>query len=454
MEERNLTAGSIPGHIIRMSLPTMSGLLFQGLYDLVDMIWIGRISYEAVAAVTIFISIFWVFEVVNEIIGMSSVSLISQSFGAGDIERSQRAAEQTLVFKFLVSVAAAVVMCMTLEPILHLFTQDSAVLQHARSYGYLRAVFMPVFFSSFSVNTIFRCTGDAKTPMYLLVGSAAVNIVLDPILMFDTIPWLGVPGFGLGMFGAALATVIAFSLACIIGLILLLKGTSSIRITWKGMCSFDKELDRKLVMIGLPSGFEMLFRNAANSVLIKMVAFYGTAAVALVGVGMRIYSFIFMPILGILLGSGTIAGQNIGADRIDRASETAWFSVLIGGAVTAVFVAVIMIFPKPILGLFLSDLQDLHDGIVMMRIVAPSLLIAAVSLGWSAVFSGSGHTIPFLVSCIIAKWMVMIPYVYVVVYLFHGPLYYVWFSFLIGEFVELAVMGVSFARGRWKTRRV
>ncbi len=450
----DLTEGSIPRHIMYMAVPTMSGLLLQGFYDLVDMIWIGRISYEAVAAVTIYVSIFWIFEVVNEVIGMSSVSLISQSFGAGDSLRVQKTAEQTITCKFLVSVAAALALMISLEPLLRLFTSDPVVISHARSYGYLRTLFIPIFFSSFSVNTIFRCTGDAKTPMYLLVVSAVVNMILDPVLMFDTIPGLGIPGFGLGVFGAALATVISISIAFLAGFFLLLLGKAQVKITWRGMCTLDREIDRKLLTVGLPSGFEMLFRNSANSLLVKLVGFYGTAAIALIGVGMRIYSFIFMPILGIVMGSGAIAGQNLGANHIDRAVRTAWFSSLIGGAVTAVFVFFVMVFPDELLGLFLTDLQEVAQGAIMLRVVVPSLIIAAISLGWASVFSGSGYTMPFLVSCITAKWIIMIPYTAVIIYVFQAPLSAVWYCFFFGEAAEMLVLGMAFKRGKWKIKRV
>ena len=98
-----------------MSVPSMFGLMSQSFYDIVDMIWIGRISVKAVAAVTIFVSIFWLFEVLNEIIGMSSVSLISQSYGSGNNERARRASEQTILFKFAIAVLAAVLMLLLVK---------------------------------------------------------------------------------------------------------------------------------------------------------------------------------------------------------------------------------------------------------------------------------------------------------------------------------------------------
>jgi putative MATE family efflux protein len=452
--KRDLTTGSIVSHIFSMSLPTMAGLMFQGLYDLVDMIWIGQLSYESVAAVTIFISIFWLFEVLNEIIGMSSVSLISQSFGAGNIDRARRASEQALTLKLIIAAIAALIMYTLLEPMVRLFTDDDAVVSLALEYGRVRTIFMPMFFSSFSVNTIFRCTGDAKTPMYLLIGSALLNIILDPLLMFDVIPGTSLPGLGLGMRGAAIATVVSYTAAFVTGFLLLLRGRAAVTITLRGMLHLDKGISKKLLTIGLPSGIEMLFRNAANSIMIILVGTYGTAAVALIGVGAKLQSFMFMPILGIMMGSGTIAGQNLGAGQIDRAAETARYSSLIGAAVTSVFVLFIALFPERILLLFLSDFDEIRQGVIMLRIIPASLIIASVSLGLAAVFSGSGYVYPFLTSCIVGKWIVMLPYVYVTVSLLSLDLRFVWYSFLIGEAVELFIISHYYRRGDWKSKRV
>ncbi|MFA6707384.1 MAG: MATE family efflux transporter, partial [Sphaerochaetaceae bacterium] len=201
------TVGDLNRHVWRMSFPTMAGMLLQAVYDLVDMIWIGFISPEAVAAVTIFITLFWIVEILNEIVGTSSVSMISQSYGTGDLERTRIISEQTLVFKALLAILGAIIMLVCLKPLLHFFTDDSKVIAHGIEYGVIRLIFLPIFFSSYSVNTIFRCTGDAKTPMKLLITSAIINMVADPLLMFDTIPGTSIKGLGWGMQGAAIATV-------------------------------------------------------------------------------------------------------------------------------------------------------------------------------------------------------------------------------------------------------
>jgi len=120
---RDLTQGSLTKNLFYMALPTMGGFVLQSLYDIVDMFWVGRISAKAIAGVTVFSTIFWLVEVLNEIIGMSSTSLISQNYGARDYERMNRVIEQTIVFKVFVALIASGIMVVFLKPLMSFFQQ-------------------------------------------------------------------------------------------------------------------------------------------------------------------------------------------------------------------------------------------------------------------------------------------------------------------------------------------
>ena len=167
-----------------MSIPTALGFLGQTLYDVVDMIWIGRISGAAVAGVTIFAAVFWSVEALNEIIGISSVSLISQSYGAKNLERTTRVIEQPLTFKALVAFLAMAFLLVFLRPLLGFLAPDEAVLDHALDYGFIRLFFLPVMFSSYTVNTALRCIGDAKSPMMIMIFASVLNIIHDTIFIY------------------------------------------------------------------------------------------------------------------------------------------------------------------------------------------------------------------------------------------------------------------------------
>ena len=168
-KNRNLTEGSIIKNLLVVSVPTMFGFFAQTLYDFIDMIWIGRISAQAVAGVAIFMTIFWLADIVNEIIGISAVSLISQNYGAGRLEKTKEIIEQSIFFKGIVSILMAGFLILILRPLSSFFSDEPAVTKHILDYGIIRTAFLPFMFLSFSVNTALRCIGDARSPMFIMI---------------------------------------------------------------------------------------------------------------------------------------------------------------------------------------------------------------------------------------------------------------------------------------------
>ena len=454
VEENELLQGDIRKNLLRISIPTMLGFVLQAVYDIVDMIWVGRISASAVAGVTIFSTVFWLVEVLNEIIGSSSVSLITQSYGKKDMERTQVVVEQTLAFKALVAIVAAIIMSIILEPLLGFFTTDAEVLKSALDYGYIRIFFLPIMFSSYSVNTALRCLGDTKTPMKIMVVSAILNIVLDPVFMFDIIPGTNIPGFGMGVFGAALATVISVVVAFLIGFYILLKGNEKLKISFKGLFKLDWEIDRKLLTIGLPSGVEVLMRNLSGIAILKFVSSYGTNTVAATGIGTRLFGFAFMPIIGIVMGASTIVGQALGAEDLERATDTAKFAAVVNVIMMSVLTIISMIFPDKIMKIFIEDPEVIKIGIPMIRLLIPSLILAGWAMGLGSVFTGSGYNTPFLVSSIVSRWVVQMPILFLATKIFKLPVIFVWLSFFAAEIAEIIIVLYHYNKGVWKINRV
>jgi putative MATE family efflux protein len=434
-------------------MPTMYGLMFQAFYDIVDMIWIGFISPAAVASTTIFITLFWIVEVLNEIVGTSSVSMISQYHGAQDIEKTRLAAEQTIIFKIILATCGAIVMALLIEPAYKLYSDDPAVIRYGLEYGFIRIAFIPIFFSSYSVNTIFRCTGDAKTPMMLLTGAAVINIVLDPLLMFDVIPGTSIPGLGWGMYGAAIATVVAMTFSFVVGFALLLAGKAPIRIRFRGLFKLNKELDYKLMTIGLPSGMNLCFRNIVTFIILKLVAMYGTEAIAVVGVATRIYQFGIMPSMGIQTGSGIIVGHSLGAGDPHRAKETVRLTNRDCVLFTGIFAFVAMLLPGKLLGLFMGGAAVSAEGSRLLFIMGPCMLVCAAMSGYGAAFYGSGENRPILYSSLLGQWCFQVPYALIVTLVLHLPVTWLWFAYLVGDCAEALSRRYFYSRGVWAKRR-
>ncbi len=450
----NLLEGSISSNLFSIALPTMLGFAFQMLYDLVDMVWIGRISADAVAGVTIFSTMFWIVNVLNEVIGTSSISLISQSYGKGDEDRTSLCIEQTLTFKALMAVLAGVIFSIIFKPLLGFFTQEAMVFNAALEYGYIRIFFLPVMFSSYTVNTAFRCVGDAKRPMIIMIIAAILNIVLDPILMFDVIPGTRIPGFGLGVFGAALATVISVSVTFLVGFGFILSNKTKVRINLKRLFKLNLEIDKKLITIGLPSGAEALSRNLVGIFTLKFVTFYGTDAVAAMGIGNRLFNFAFMPLIGLSMGSSSIVGQCLGSENLQRARSTAKYASAYGALLMFVVSIITFLFPAQIMRIFITEASVIEVGIPMMRIIIPSLMMSSIMMGLGSVFSGSGYNVPYLISSVAGRWGAQISLLFLVVNILKYPVEWVWVSFVVSNFVEMMVILIAYRIGKWETMRV
>lgn len=446
---QTLTEGSISKGLFKVALPTMAGFMIQMVHDLINMAWIGRISTKAVAGMTIFATMFWLVNVLNEIIGTSSIALISQSYGKGDKEQTSLCVEQTLTFKAIVAVIACVLFGFLLQPLLGFFTQDAVVQKAALDYGYIRIFFLPVMFSAYTINTAFRCVGQATKPMYLMGISAVINVILDPLFIFETVPGLGIHGLGLGVFGAALATVISVTFTFVAGVMMLMSKRSPIKVRPKMLFKLNWEIDYKLLTIGLPSGFEALLRNIVGIFTLKLVSKYGTDAVAAMGLSNRLLEFVFMPLFGLSMGGGAVIGQCLGRNLVERARKTVKMTLVYSVSIMGTVAVLAFAFPQMILGIFTEDPNLIAIGVPMMRIIIPGMLSAAVMMALGTVFSGSGYNTPFLISSITGKWLVQIPLLFIFVQFLKFPIHFVWITFVIADFTEMLVMLGFYKAGKW-----
>ncbi|UTC66677.1 MULTISPECIES: MATE family efflux transporter [unclassified Treponema] len=450
-----LNSQKISKNLWRLAYPTMISAGLQNFYDIVDMVWVGQISKTALSGVTLFSSIYMLFTILNEIAGASSVSMIAQNYGRGDMEKTQRIAEQTISFKVVLAVISGLLLAIFLKPLLWFFLPDQEVVNSALEYGWLRIFFIPVMFSSYSVNTIFRCTGDAKTPLHIMIIATIINLVLDPLFMFDIVPGTSIPGLGLGVFGAALATVIARSISFLYGILILLSGKRKIKISFEGLFRLDKKIDTDLLLIGLPSGINSLVRTFAQVTIMKFVTVYGADAVAIAGVGGKLAQFAFMPIFGFSMGGATLVGQSLGRDNVREAKLTSKITALMSASIVGIFAIIIMGTPQTFLHLFFpGDIEMLNQGSVMLRIFYPSFIILSAGLGFASVFSGSGHTRPMLYSTLGSRWFVQIPFLFLIVNVLHLPLYMVWTSYILSELAEFTVILYHYRKGVWCNKRV
>lgn len=460
--EKDLTKGSILKNLIFISIPTMIGFSFQMVYDLVDIFWIGKIGADAVAGVTIFGIIFWIVETLNEIIGVSSISLITQSFGKKDIERTNLAIEQTITFKFIVALIATIFMIIFLKPIFSIFAHGK-VIKYGLDYGNIRFLFLPIMFTSYSLNTILRSIGDAKTPMKIMVFTTIINVILDPIFIFSQIPILTnlfikfdirFTGFGLGTSGAAIATGISQLIAFLSGFYFVFFKTKRLSPKIKNLFKLNKKIDYKLITIGLPNGFEVLARNLSMSVVLKFVSLFGNLAIAAFGIAGRIFSLAFMPIIGLMMGGASIVGQSLGAEKETRAKKTAILTAITSSLIMLIFSIIVFIWGNYIISAFSDVKEVIKMGVDFLKYGTIGLIFVGFGMGLAVVFSGSGYNKPFLFSSLISRWIIQIPILAITILYFKLGIIWVWLSFAFGDFVEFFIFLKFFLDYKWLKHRV
>lgn len=444
----NLVQGNLPKTIFKIALPTMGGRLFQALYDIIDLIFIGLIAPDAVASITVFMSFFWTIGLFNEIIETSSVSMLGQNLGAKKNEKTVLIAEQSIAFNFFLSFVTGLLLIIFMKPLFGFFSSDPDVISFGMDYGIIRCWFLPFFFSSYSVNTIFRTSGNAKLPMILLTISSILNIILDPIFMFDTIPWINLPGLGLRMKGAAIATTISVLVSFLIGIIILLSKKSPIRIRIKGLFRLNWAIDKQLITIGLPIGLEVGLWNVFLIIFLKIASTFGSIALTIIGICMKLYNFFVMPQIGMHMAGGIIIGHSIGANNKKRALETVKLLTLLCIALSLIPIALLIIFPKSLLALFIHDYSIIYSGVAFLRLIAYSVFITSITVGFDAAFVGSGMNKPLFYTSFISQFVIMVPYI-LIIHFFDLPMFALWFTFILGDTAHFLMLRYFYKKKKW-----
>lgn len=436
--------------ILTISVPTMLGMMFDTLYEIVDMAWVAKLSINSVAAVTIFATVWWILNIVNDVVGTSSVTIISRYFGSGNKEKTIEAIEQTIIFKFLLALIVGIAMSFLIPYILRPLAGNSQVLGEAVVYGRIRLITLPLAFSSYTVNTALRCIGDAKKPLYIMALSGVINMILDPIMIFDVIPYIGVRGMGMGIAGAAYATVISQAVAFFIGLYILMSGKSLVKISFKRGIYFVRSIDIKLLTIGMPTGLEGLLRNSGGFLIMRFIASYGVGVVAAYGICSRIINFIVMPVFGLQMGSGVIVGQSLGSGDCGKAEKAGYLTAQLSFVLMLATGIILAAAPGIVMGLFTEDKQIISIGTSFLRCYAVAGLFMGTAGSLGSILYGAGDNVPSMLAALLSIWFVQIPMLYLFVQILQFSVEWVWASYIVAYVVHLVVIIYYVKKGKWK----
>ena len=378
---RDMTQGTIWKLLLAFALPLMIGNLFQQLYNTVDSIVVGQfVSKQALAAVGSTTSI------INMLVGFfSGVSvgagvIISQRFGAKDPEGVHKAVHTTISLTLIIGLIGTVV-GMVLAPImLTLMKTPQDVFVEAKAY-------LQIYFGGISGlmlynmgSGILRAVGDSRRPLYFLVFSSCVNIVLD--LLF-------VLGFHMGVEGVAYATIIAqFSSAALI--YFTLYRTHDVHRFQPKKLRIYPEMVRSIIRVGLPAGLQQALTSFSNVFVQGYINSFGTNCVAGWSCYHRIDQFILLPMQSISMASTTFVGQNIGHRDLERTEKGIRTAVMLSIVVTGILIGLVVIFCAPLIKIFNDDPGVVEYGVMFIRLISPFYLIICFNQIYAGALRGAG----------------------------------------------------------------
>lgn len=343
-----MTTQPVERLICKMAVPSIISVLVTAIYNMVDTIYVGKISTEATAAVGIVFSYMALIQAVGYFFGHGSANYISRALGAKDRESAAKMAATGFFSSILCGIFIAAVGLCTMTPLLRVLGATNTILQESKDYLFPILIGTPWIMSSFVLNNQMRLQGNASLGMIGISIGAVLNIGLDPIFIFT---------FNMGVKGAAIATSLSQIVSFII--LLYLSGKKDgIRIQWK---NFSPSWKRYVEIIGggLPSLGRQGLASVATVVLNRYAGFYGDSAIAAFSVVNRIVMFSSSALLGFGQGFQPVSGFNYGAKLYDRVRKSFWFCVKVATAYCIALAVVELYFAPHIIRLFRSEDEEL-----------------------------------------------------------------------------------------------
>ena len=417
--------------LLSMSLPMMVSMLVQALYNVVDSIFVAWLSEAALAALT------FAFPVQNILMGIATGTgigagaLLSRALGAGEQERANRVAGNSILLALFSSLLMVLVGFFGSEWIISLQTSDPEIIRLGTEYLQIVTVLSFGVFVAICFNRLLIATGRSKEAMLSQLLGAVTNIILDPIMIFGL---LGCPAMGVA--GAAYATVIGQMVAMVATTTLNFRLNKDVELSLRCLRP-NGSIIADIYRIGLPSILMVGVGSVMTFCMNRILMAFSTAAVAVFGAYFRLQSFVVMPILGLNAGMIPIIAYNYGAKRLDRIEKTYRYAVLFAVGLMLTALALFLLVPHLLLGFFEPSAAMLEIGVPALRIMGSSFLLAGFCIVSGSLFQALGRSIYSLIMSLARQIVVLVPVAYLLS--LTGRVELVWLAYPAAELMAASV---------------
>jgi putative MATE family efflux protein len=388
----NLLEGNIFKGLIKLAIPIMATSFLQMAYNLIDMIWIGRIGSLSVAAVGTAGFLMWLGMALVIMPKIGAEVLVSQSIGKQDKINAKNSARSALQLVILFGIIYAIILIVFNKPLIAFFNiKDEYVVNMAMEYlkiigyGVVFAFMNPVF------TAIYNGYGNSSIPFKINAIGLIINIILDPILIFY---------FDMGVKGAAIATVIGQITVSLV-FIAKIKYGHDIFEEFNLFKQIDKKIIKEIVKLGMPISIRSGLFTIIAMIIARIIAFWGPIPIAVQKIGTQIEALSWMTSEGFATATSTFIGQNYGAKNYSRVKEVYFKSIIIMTVIGFIVSILFIVFPKQIFSMFINEKEALEQGIVYLRILGISQMFMCVEITTSGTFNGLSKTIyPSVISVV------------------------------------------------------
>lgn len=441
------TEGKILNSLVSLALPIIFANILQTTYQLIDTFWLGRLGANAVAAVSLSFPVLFLVLSIGSGLTLAGTVMVAQYKGAENQKMVDFSSSQSVFLILIISAILALISFYAAGPLMRIIGAGPEIYDDSVAYFKVSSLGFVFLFLFFIFQSLMRGIGNVMLPVYVILFTVFLNLILDPLFIYGYGP---VPGFGVA--GAAVASVVTQGLSAFIGMVILFRGKSGIKINLASM-KINMENLKRTFNIGFPASIEQSTRALGMTMMVIIVTSFGSDIVAAYGIGARILSFIVIPALGLAIATTSLVGQNIGARKIKRAEEVANLSNKVAFFGLTGMGILLFIFAEPLTAFFIpNDPEVIRDGALFIKIMAPSFGLLGVQQVTNGVFNGAGFTKASMLISILSLWIVRFPLAYVLSY--NTSLSYegIWWAFPISNLIAAIVAFTYYKMGYWKLR--
>ncbi|HBB92264.1 MAG: MATE family efflux transporter [Bacteroidetes bacterium GWF2_49_14] len=446
--EMDFTAGSMGRAVFLLSIPMVLEMVMESIFAIVDIFFVSKLGSEAIATVGITESLITIVYAIGGGLAMATTALVARRTGEKRPEEASRVAFQAILTGVLVSTLIAVPGFLWSSDLLRLMGGSEEMQGELASYTKIMLGSNGVIIILFIINSVLRSSGDAAMSLRVLITANFINIILDPLLIFGIGPFPE-----LGIKGAAIATLIGRSVGVSYQVFLLFRGKRRIKLTLADI-RFEPHTIWQIIKLSLGGIGQSLIATTSWIGLVRIIATFGSSVVAGYTIAIRVIIFALLPSAGISNAAATLVGQNLGADKPERAERSVWLTAKVNLVLMGLLGLVLAIFPEFFIRMFIQDPAVIVPAVQALRIISFGFAFYGLGMVMIQALNGAGDTATPTKVFFICFWLIEIPLAWVLAKPLNTGPPGVFISIVVAETIMTLISFYLFRRGKWKLKKV